>query len=334
MHKKYPLISVIVITYNESKSITKCLSRIRSQLYPQNKIEIILVDDDSTDNTIELAKKYNVKIFRSGFKNCERAKSIGIKKSKGELILFIDADVYICSNNYIKKTVDLFFLYPKIVAAQSIRWQYSKNDNIINRYCNLFGINNPLVLFLGKRGTLMAIEKKWFNKSVVINNSSYYCITKFNVNNLPTVGSIGYMVKKKDILKTSWKPFFFHLDTAYELVENGKDQFALTTLPVKHDYVNSFIEYHKKAYRNIFLFYKYRYYRKYDYNINPIKLLISILLMLSVVYPLFQSFKGYIKKPDLAWFIHPILCITIPIVYSITALQWKYKNLFIRYEQK
>jgi len=328
MNKTCPLVSIIVTTYNEGKIISKCLSRIRNQTYPQSKIEIILVDDDSTDKTVEIAKEFNARVVRSGFRNIERAKSIGLENAKGELILLLDADVFLVPMDYIEKTVSIFLHYPRVAAAQTVRWSYSRKDHMINRYCNLFGINNPLVMFLGKRGTLMATEKAWFDKRVVIEKGDYFEIVEFDEKNLPTLGSHGYMVRKTAITNTSWKPFFFHLDTTLEMVKQGMNQFALTTLAVQHDYVHSFWEYHKKAYRNIYLFFKYREYRVYDYNISRIRLLGALFLMVTLVIPLYQSFVGYVKKADLAWFLHPILCVTVPVVYFYVYVLWNIERLF------
>lgn len=328
MNKKYPLVSVIITTYNEGKVISKCLSRIRNQTYPQSKIEIILVDDDSTDNTVEIAKEFNVRVVRSGFRHIERAKSIGLSYAKGEFILFVDADVFLFPSDYIEKTVMLFSKYPYIVAAQTVRWHYKRSDYLINRYCNLFGINNPLVLFLGKRGTLMTTEKQWFDNKVIVKRGRYFVIAKFDTANLPTVGSNGYMVRKDVVFKTSWNPLFFHLDTSYEMVEQGLNEFALTTLAVEHDFAHSLWEYHKKLYRNIFLFFKYRKYRVYNYDISPFKLFIVLFLMLTIIVPFYQSMVGYIKKADSAWFLHPILCITVPVVYFYVYVRWNAERLF------
>ena len=83
MKKKYLTVSVIVNVYNEEKIITECLQRVRDQDYPQDKIDIILVDDNSTDNTVAIAKRFRIKVVKSGYKNIERAKSIGIEHARG-----------------------------------------------------------------------------------------------------------------------------------------------------------------------------------------------------------------------------------------------------------
>ena len=71
---KYPTISIVIPTYNEEINIERCLSSIIRQNYPSQKIELIVVDDDSTDNTINIAKKFGAKILHNGKKNIEIGK--------------------------------------------------------------------------------------------------------------------------------------------------------------------------------------------------------------------------------------------------------------------
>lgn len=310
-----PLVSVVLNVYNESADIENCLGRIRNQNYPQNKIEIILVDDDSEDDTIERAKKFNVRVTRSGYKNRERAKSIGIEYARGEFILFMDADIFLIGNDWIKRAVVFLLENPSAVAVQNIRWQYKKNDYLANSYCNLFGINDPFVLFLGKRGALMATEYNWPNKKSIVKKTKDYFLVKFNPDNLPTMGAQGFIARRKLILKGTCKPYFFHLDVIYELVENGFNQFILAKLPIEHQYITTVREFHEKLARNLTLFLELEDKRKYKYEVGSAKFFVAILVMMSLVYPFFQALRGYLKKRDPAWFLHPVFCFTVPIIY-------------------
>jgi glycosyltransferase involved in cell wall biosynthesis len=86
------LVSVIIPTFNSERTLLACLSSISAQEYPQDKIEIIIVDGYSKDHTIDIAKMYNAELIQI---NCERskAKNIGIKTAKGKYIFFIDSDM-------------------------------------------------------------------------------------------------------------------------------------------------------------------------------------------------------------------------------------------------
>lgn len=81
------MISAIVHTYNEEKNISRCLASLTFA------DEIILVDMGSNDRTVEIAKKYNVRVYNypyTGF--VEPARNFGISKASGKWIIVLDAD--------------------------------------------------------------------------------------------------------------------------------------------------------------------------------------------------------------------------------------------------
>lgn len=94
------LFSIIIPNYNSSKWINKCIDSVLSQLY-QN-YELIIVDDMSTDNSVDLIKQYNdprIKLIELDHKAYNGGtRNIGVENAKGEYILFIDCDDWIHSN--------------------------------------------------------------------------------------------------------------------------------------------------------------------------------------------------------------------------------------------
>ncbi|MCX6705278.1 MAG: glycosyltransferase, partial [Candidatus Woesebacteria bacterium] len=102
--KNLPLFSVIITTKNEEKNIKNCLESIKYQVYPQEKIEIIVVDNHSTDKTKTIARQYTSHIFDKGPERSAQ-RNFGIKMSKGEFILYLDADM-ILSPTVIKRAVE------------------------------------------------------------------------------------------------------------------------------------------------------------------------------------------------------------------------------------
>jgi len=98
---KSHLVSVIITTKNEEKNIANCLDSILQQTYPQKLIEIIVVDNSSTDKTKEIAKSYskkmNIQIFNKGPERSAQ-RNYGVDKSKGEYILYLDADMTLSKN--------------------------------------------------------------------------------------------------------------------------------------------------------------------------------------------------------------------------------------------
>jgi glycosyltransferase involved in cell wall biosynthesis len=81
------MISVIILTRNEEKSIEKC---IRSVKWCS---EIIIIDDNSTDKTVEIARKYKAKIYTHALnRDFSAQRNFGMSKATHEWILFVDAD--------------------------------------------------------------------------------------------------------------------------------------------------------------------------------------------------------------------------------------------------
>jgi len=85
-----PLVSVIIPTFNSSSTIEKCLRSIEDQTY--KNIEIIVFDNFSFDKTSELVSRFDVNIFFA-HSTTPAAKNLGISKSSGEFLLFVDSDM-------------------------------------------------------------------------------------------------------------------------------------------------------------------------------------------------------------------------------------------------
>jgi len=91
--KKFPLVSVTITAKNEEKNIARCLQSIKKQTYPQKKIEVIVVDNNSIDQTQQLARKYTQKIFNQGPERSNQRNFGMLKKSQGQYLMFLDADM-------------------------------------------------------------------------------------------------------------------------------------------------------------------------------------------------------------------------------------------------
>lgn len=87
------LISVVIPAYNHAEMIGACLESVFAQTY--RPIEVIVIDDGSTDNTQEVLKKYEGKItsIKQENQGSNPARNRGFKEAKGEFVIFCDADV-------------------------------------------------------------------------------------------------------------------------------------------------------------------------------------------------------------------------------------------------
>ncbi len=87
-----PRVSVVVTTRNESRNIGNCLDSIKAQTYPADLLEIIVVDNQSTDDTKAIALRYTEFVFDRGPERSAQ-RNYGFSKATGELFMFLDADM-------------------------------------------------------------------------------------------------------------------------------------------------------------------------------------------------------------------------------------------------
>jgi len=92
------MISVIIPTYNEEKNIERCLKSLENQTVPRKEFEIIVVDGQSKDRTVEIAKKYADKVIQQKSEGIGGARNDGVSVSKGEIIATTDADCIVPTN--------------------------------------------------------------------------------------------------------------------------------------------------------------------------------------------------------------------------------------------
>lgn len=102
---KKPIISIIIPTKNEEKNIRLCLESIKHQTYPHNQIEVIIVDNHSTDVTRKIAREYTPHIFIKGPERSAQ-RNFGAKKSRGKYFLYLDADMTL-SPSVIQEAVEI-----------------------------------------------------------------------------------------------------------------------------------------------------------------------------------------------------------------------------------
>jgi glycosyltransferase involved in cell wall biosynthesis len=85
-------ISVIVTTKNEERNIENCLASVKKQNFPKDQVEIVVVDNDSTDGTRGIARKFTDKVFTKGPERSAQ-RNFGAREATGKYLLYLDADM-------------------------------------------------------------------------------------------------------------------------------------------------------------------------------------------------------------------------------------------------
>jgi len=312
---KFISISICLPTYNNESTIELCLKSIKSQIYPENLIEIIIIDGGSTDNTLKICQRFSPVILYNPFKIEEEARAIGIKKSRGEIVAFIDADNILDDEYFMQKMVEPFIYNQEVVFSEPKFYHCNKEDNIITRYTSLLGADDAIAVYLGMYERYCYFKSRWtdFPYETVYKNSTSEIIKLVNLEKMPPFGSNGCFIKKSALLNIKYEPFL-HTDVIYRMLSRN-NLFAKVETGLIHKQSGNLRDFLLKKIRRVKRNYR-KLQRQYYFPIAR-KDLILIFLKTFLILPLIKdAILGYKKRKDLAWLIHPIIVTLTFFIYA------------------
>ena len=89
------MLSVIIPAYNEEKLLPEALEAVRGALEKIAEAELIVVDNESTDSTREIAEKAGARLISESIHNIARVRNTGARNAEGNILVFIDADTVV-----------------------------------------------------------------------------------------------------------------------------------------------------------------------------------------------------------------------------------------------
>ena len=217
MIKGGPLVSITITTKNEEKHIKNCLESIAAQTY--KNIEIIVVDNSSTDKTKEIAKKYTDKVFNKGPERSAQRNYGMIEKSKGDFVMYLDADMSLSSTviedalKKISKSKVVALYISEIVMGNSLwskvrRFERSFYDGTVVD-CVRF-INKDIFLKVGGFDETMTGPEDWdldkkirnIGKTDLLKTPIFHNEAEFNLKKY--LSKKGYYAKSFDKYINKW----------------------------------------------------------------------------------------------------------------------------------
>ncbi|WP_111307951.1 glycosyltransferase family 2 protein [Confluentibacter sediminis] len=193
--KNNPLVSVCIPMYNASLYVEETMQRIKDQTY--NNIEVIIVDDGSSDRSVEIVSSFlsnNIKLYHNPSKGANAARNYAFEKSSGDYIKFMDADDY-CSIKLIEKQVDMLqkqgtetsfvfsplkMLFPNgdiVSPRRGIDKDYDPAIGLLIDIWNGLGFNCPLCHLMPRK--LVTLSGGW-DETILKNQDGEYFARLYN----------------------------------------------------------------------------------------------------------------------------------------------------------
>lgn len=310
--KGFPKISIVIFAKNEEQNIKLCLESVYSQNYPKNKLEVVFVDDVSTDATAKIAKSYPVRYFkRDSHGDRDANKLYGFKKATGEIVTYLDADIHVRKGWLMKMVKPL--VENKNITASFTRYYTDEHSQPIERYLNLDPLQRDVVY-------------QYFSpspESVVTETKKGYKICMFTMDKIPPQGVCFH---RRHLIEHRLKDKrFLELDILVDLTMSGHRKFAyVPSAGMHHHHAKSLSELLKKRMRNISDVYLvenekrlYKWFSLKSFG-GIIKVLIWCILAFSVFPLVITGLYKSLKNKKFIGMYEPIvgLMATIVIVYT------------------
>lgn len=237
-------ISVIIPVYNVEKYLSDCLESVIQQRY--RNIEILCVNDGSTDGSLKILEKYankdcRIKIISQENKGLSAARNNGIRNATGEYICFLDSDdmlekdaLRVISNVLMQSKVDALCFNAKVICEDRSLQEYDRRAAYFTRKKDYPKVSTGTDLFISMMENddfcvaawLLVVNRKWLmDKNIyfeegIIHEDNKYCIQCYlNASHIGYVKELLYVyrIRRNSIVTT--KPTFH---TLYSLVVNYK----------------------------------------------------------------------------------------------------------------
>jgi len=332
--EKVLTISVVMATFNSARTIERALDSVRNQNYPQDKIEIIIADGGSTDNTLQIVKKYKTRVIKvpTHLQNAEYNKGVGVNAARNEILFLLDHDNILPHNEWFKKMITPFLRHKEIVGVEPLRFHYDPTMTVLDRYFALLGGNDPVAYYLQKDSHL-SWAYDTYNLVGKSKDMGEYYLVQFDSEKIPALGGNGAAIRRTLLLKeaNADPDHFYHIDVHVDLIQKGFNTYALFKDSIIHLSNNKVIPF---LLRRKYFIEKYHFedsskrrYSVYEPKKDRLKLMMYVIISLTWIKPTYDAINGYRKIHDPAWFIHPFMCFSMVLMYGIPTVKEEFNRV-------
>jgi len=205
-----PLLSIITPVYNVSNYLNRCVNSILSQSF--RELELILVDDGSTDGSSLICDEWAIKdnrvvVIHQKNGGVSSARNIGLNIAKGEYLTFVDSDDFLASDTY-KINMDFLLRHPNVDILQYPYCHYNNEQDITNFHCPssmmLYGPEQIFVNWWSGTPLEYVIWNKIFRRSLWID--IHFSVGRTSEDTL----LVAEFVKKANIVYISEKGLYYY----------------------------------------------------------------------------------------------------------------------------
>lgn len=302
---KFPKVSFVLLTLNDEKGVRRCLESVRMQNYPKGKIEIIVIDNGSSDNSAKVAREYTNKVSVNR-ENAYKNRADAMRMATGDFVfMMLEQDIELKSKNFIQDMIKPLMEDKNLVA--SFTRDYPRNDQSwITRFLSYHPIQaDPLFDFLTPSLESTLIEKR-----------KGYFVSKFILRKIPMATHMFFRISSLKKTPVWAQEKDFDHDTIVKLVKAGYHLFAyVPSAGTYHNHAKNFSQFLSKRIRNLENHY-FPFNNTVEFNyVNRKRDILKLfywIIYANLIFP--ATLKGiwkFIKHKDLVLLLEPFVTVAV-----------------------
>jgi glycosyltransferase involved in cell wall biosynthesis len=295
-----PTVTFIIPVLNAGGILENCLQSIRRQDYPQDRVEILLGDAGSKDNTREIAAKYGAQVFHDDGRNIEDGKKAALLHATGEYIVFIDADNEITHPDYTRRSVEALSKNPSAFGVESYYLPSPRMNSFCAYLTSVLHISDPVAWMMSIKPVFVSADgevERW----------------KFPEGSLAyPIGSNGFMFRFSELKVADALKNYSDTHTSVRVVQtSGKREWLrLRGRGVYHYYVATLGAFLKKRRRATCHFLDMQKEHGFSWTERKPRIpgWLACFLAVTVIWPCVQALVGLLRTGNRLWLWHPPTC--------------------------
>jgi glycosyltransferase involved in cell wall biosynthesis len=299
-----PKISFVTPTLNAGGILGNCLQSIRRQDYPQDKVEILLGDGGSKDNTRDLAKQFGARVIDDHGRHMEGGKRAALLHATGDYVVFVDADNEIAHPDFLRRAVEALAKNPGACGVESY-YLYSPRMSSLCAYLTcVLHISDPVAWMMSVKPVFLRADGEVEHWTFPKNSLAY------------PLGANGFVFRKSELDLARAGEKYSDTHTSLNLIQaTGKREWLrLRGRGVYHYYIASrgfwatLRDFVKKRQRATCHFFDMRQQHGFSWTENKPRIpgWLAVLLCLTIVVPVLQTIAALVRTRDARWLWHPL----------------------------
>lgn len=268
-----------------------------------------------------MAKRHNWQVVDNPARSNLYGLPLGFAAATGELILHIDDDNVLDRPDWLRQMV-VPFADPTIVAAEPLYYRSPPRADEITRYVGLLGADDPLVVYAGFHDKWSTLTNSWTGVPHRADDRGGYIAVSFrDLTHIPSLACNAFMARREALLSAVQTPWL-HIDGAIRMLkaEPGR-RWAKVKVGIVNHHATGIGNFWVKKWRRMQTRSREAVSFEYQYPLTVTDLTKITLRCITVVPLLFDALRGFSRRPDPVWLLHPLLTLGTLVTYGVAYLR-------------